>query len=101
MESYEKIDYGKLDIAIERLRAVTHEHPLKLLALIDKKGETWVKPIYIKNKLEQSITSQQLAILRMADLVKVRLEGKQKLYQVDYGRIQKVVETSESFYSSG
>ena len=49
---------------------------MKIMGFIDKNKNVHVNKIYNTLGLEQSITSQHLRILRNADLVKTKREGK-------------------------
>ena len=92
-----KIKQDKLNISAEILRALAHPKRLEILEFIDKKEVTNVNKIYNSLKLEQSITSQHLRILRNANLVKTRREGKFIFYSIDYDRIKNTVGTVKDF----
>ena len=81
------IDKNSLEIATETLRAITHPLRLSILAFIDKNRMVQVNQIYNTLKLEQSITSQHLRILRKADIVTTQREGKYVKYSVNYSKI--------------
>jgi DNA-binding transcriptional ArsR family regulator len=49
-----------------------------------------VTEIYVKLRLEQSVASQHLAILRRAGIVVTVREGKFIFYTVDYNRLEQV-----------
>jgi DNA-binding transcriptional ArsR family regulator len=51
------------------LRALNHKLRQQILKLLDEKRKVTVTEIYIELRLEQSVTSQHLAILRRAGLV--------------------------------
>jgi DNA-binding transcriptional ArsR family regulator len=68
-------------------RAINHKLRQQMLHLIDKKGEMMVTDIYVKLRIEQSVASQHLAILRRANLVTARREGKKIIYTVNYDQI--------------
>ena len=81
----------------ERIRALAHPLRLAIIAFIDKNGEINVNKIYRSLKLEQSITSQHLKILRAADLVKYRREGKKIYYSVNYPSIKQLTAIVKKF----
>ena len=85
------IDENSLYHSSEMLRALTHPLRLSLIQFIDNERETNVNRIYKTLRLEQSITSQHLKILRQADLVKSRRDGKYVIYSLNYQKIQHVV----------
>jgi ArsR family transcriptional regulator len=70
------LDYSLAKKGLSRIKALAHPLRMQILAFIDKHGEINVNKIYRALKLEQSITSQHLKILRNAELVKYRRDGK-------------------------
>lgn len=72
------------------LRALNHKVRQQILSLIHEKEEITVSEIYAKLKLEQSLTSSYLAILRRAGIVKTRREGQSIHYSVNYDHIAQV-----------
>ncbi len=80
----------ELDTATELLRAIAHPLRLTILEFIDNKKVINVNKIYNTLKLEQSITSQHLRILRNADLVDTKREGKFIYYSLNYEKIEQV-----------
>ena len=80
----------KTEIASELLRAISHKVRLKLIAFIDKNKEINVNKIYGSLKMEQSITSQHLKILRDAGIVNTKREGKFIYYSLNYKKIRKL-----------
>ena len=87
----------ELDIATGLLRAIAHPLRLTILEFIDSKEVINVNKIYNTLKLEQSITSQHLRILRNADLVHTRREGKFIYYSLNYDKIEQVNVAINSF----
>lgn len=81
------INKDNLAIASDSLRAITHPLRLSILAFIDKNEMVNVNQIYNTLKLEQSITSQHLRILRKSNLVITEREGKFVKYSVNYTKI--------------
>lgn len=77
------IDYDTVKFADSVCRAILHPLRKKILDLISANGETKVTAIYVKLKLEQSVASQHLAIMRKAGIVKTRRVGKEIHYSVD------------------
>ena len=71
-------------------RAINHKLRLQILQLLHKNNALSVGDIYRKLKLEQSVTSQHLAILRKADLVKARKDGKLIYYSVNHEQLAKL-----------
>lgn len=87
---YLDIDDKDLQAASNLLRAVTHKLRLSIIKLLDDKGEINVNSIYTTLKLEQSITSQHLKILRDNDVVQTRRDGKMIYYTLNYDKLRLV-----------
>jgi DNA-binding transcriptional ArsR family regulator len=81
------IDDAKLQVSSDILRALAHPLRMKILEFIDKNKSINVNKIYNSMKLEQSITSQHLKILRATGLVHTHREGKYIHYSLDYPKI--------------
>jgi DNA-binding transcriptional ArsR family regulator len=91
-----KVDLLNVKKAALILRAVNHKLRQQILKQIDEHGKITVTELYVKLRLEQSVASQHLAILRKAGFVKTDREGKFIYYSVNTDRIQdlnKFVET--------
>ena len=72
------------------LRAVNHKLRQSFLRLIHNSGAITVTELYEKLKLEQSVASQHLAILRRAGIVSTQRDGKFIYYTVNYKRIDEL-----------
>jgi len=90
-----KLDYLRSKKAALILRAVNHKLRQQMIKLIDEKQKIVVTEIYVKLKLEQSVASQHLAILRRAGIVSTQRDGKFIYYSVNYPRVQEVVDFVE------
>ena len=91
------LDQEKLLISSEILRALAHPLRLKILEFIDKNDSINVNKIYNTLKLEQSITSQHLRILRINGLVITKRDGKYIHYSVNYDGILNAVNSVNNF----
>lgn len=78
-----KLDYASMRKAALVVRAVSHPVRQKMLALIEEKKKVTVTEIYTKMKLEQSVASQHLAILRKAKIAIATRDGKFIHYGID------------------
>ena len=85
-----KVDLLNVKKAALILRAVNHKLRQQILKLIDEHGKMTVTEIYVKLRLEQSVASQHLAILRKAGFVKTDRNGKFIHYYVNNGRLQEL-----------
>ena len=91
------INNEKLQISSEILRALAHPLRMRILEFIDKHKTINVNKIYNTLKLEQSITSQHLRILRLAGIVLTSREGKFIHYSIDYSKVANVLKSVDSF----
>ena len=71
-------------------RAINHDLRSHMLRLISSSGEMTVTELYSKLNIEQSLTSQHLAILRKAGFVHSRKRGKFRYYSVNTSRIREI-----------
>jgi len=92
-----EFDQGMLDEASDLLRAVTHDLRLSIISLLDEQGEINVNTIYTSLKLEQSITSQHLKILRDSNIVNTRRDGKLIYYSLNYDKLATIQKAVTSF----
>ncbi|MCW3074417.1 MAG: ArsR family transcriptional regulator [Flaviaesturariibacter sp.] len=90
-----KIDVLTLKKAALILRAVNHKLRQQILKLIHQKGKITVTEIYVKLRLEQSVASQHLAILRKAGFVTTIRDGKFIYYSVSNERLAQVHQFSQ------
>ena len=70
------LDYAELRKAVLVLRAVNHKLRQRIIDLLEEHEQMTVTDIYIKLRLEQSVASQHLAILRRAGIVITERQGK-------------------------
>ncbi len=87
-----------IERASRSLKAMSHPLRLKILEFIDTCRRINVNKIYNTLKIEQSITSQHLRILRMAGLVNAERDGKFIHYTVDYNRVEVAQLAIDHFY---
>ena len=85
-----KIDVIQLKKAALILRAVNHKLRQQIMKLIHQNEKMTVTEIYVKLRLEQSVASQHLAILRKAGFVTTLRDGKFIFYSVNYSRLDQV-----------
>ena len=84
------IDVLQLKKAALVLRAVNHKLRQQILQLINKNGKMTVTEIYVKLRIEQSVASQHLAILRKAGIVTTHRDGKYIYYSVNEQRLTEI-----------
>ena len=85
-----KVDLLNVKKASLVLRAINHKLRQQILILIDEQKKITVTEIYIKLRLEQSVASQHLAILRKAGFVNTERDGKFIYYTVNTARIDEL-----------
>jgi DNA-binding transcriptional ArsR family regulator len=85
-----KIDYYNVKKAALILRALNHKLRQQLLKLIEEEKKITVTEIYMKLRLEQSVASQHLAILRKAGILETEKQGKFVYYGVNQKRITEI-----------
>ncbi len=84
------LDYSAVKSAAMIMRAMNHILRQKMLALINDKKRINVTDVYVKLRLEQSVASQHLAILRKAEVVSTERDGKTIYYSINYSQLAKV-----------
>lgn len=85
-----KIDYYNVKKAALILRALNHKLRQQLVKLIEEEKKITVTEIYVRLRLEQSVASQHLAILRKAGIVTTEREGKFIYYLINHKRIDEI-----------
>jgi len=85
--------------AVLVLRAVNHKLRQSIIDLLEEGNRMTVTDIYIKLRLEQSVASQHLAILRRAGVVVTDREGKFIYYSIDKERLNQISRLVEELAS--
>ena len=85
-----KIDYQLLRKSVLVLRAVNHKLRQEIIRLIESEKRITVTDIYVRLRLEQSVASQHLALLRRAGVVLTEREGKFIYYSIDKQRVSEI-----------
>jgi DNA-binding transcriptional ArsR family regulator len=85
-----QLDYSDLRKAVLVLRAVNHKLRQRVVDLLEENDSMTVTDIYIKLRLEQSVASQHLAILRRAGVVLTERQGKFIYYSLDKERLAQI-----------
>ena len=94
-----KVDFLQLKKSAMILRALNHRLRQQLLHLLDEQPKITVTEIYVKLRLEQSVVSQHLAIMRRANVVLTKREGKFIYYSVNYDRLKDISGFIEQLFS--
>jgi DNA-binding transcriptional ArsR family regulator len=69
---------------------VNHKLRQEIIHLLEVNGQMTVTDLYVKLRLEQSVASQHLAILRRAGVVITEREGKFIYYSLDQNRLTQI-----------
>ena len=85
-----QLDYADLRKAVLVLREVNHKLRQRIIDLLEDSETMTVTDIYIKLRLEQSVASQHLAILRRAGVVLTERQGKFIYYSLDKNRLNQI-----------
>jgi DNA-binding transcriptional ArsR family regulator len=85
-----QLDYAELRKAVLVLRAVNHKLRQKVIHLLEESEALTVTDIYVKLRLEQSVASQHLAILRRAGVVVTDRQGKFIMYSLNKDRLAQI-----------
>ena len=68
-------------------RAINHDLRQEMISMILKKGKASVTEIFVEMRVEQSVASQHLAILRRAGIVETERDGKFMYYKLNTPRL--------------
>ncbi len=90
-----ELNYGDLRKAVLVFRAVNHKLRQKVIRLLEEHATMTVTDLYIKLRLEQSVASQHLAILRRAGVVLTERQGKFIYYSLDKDRLNQIARLVE------
>jgi len=85
-----QLEFEQLKRAALTLRAINHKVRQQILNLIYQNKEITVSEIYYQLKLEQSLTSSHLALLRKAGIVNTRRDGQSIYYSINHPRIEEI-----------
>ncbi len=94
-----KLDFLHVKKASLILRALNHKLRQQMIKLLDESDRLTVTEIYVKLRLEQSVASQHLAILRRTGIVMTQRDGKFIYYAVNYKRVAEVNQFVENLVS--
>ena len=84
------LDYSILKKAVMTLRAINHPLRRQMMEHIKAEGQITVTELFIKLRLEQSVVSQHLAILRKVGVLETNRDGKYIFYSLNEPRINEI-----------
>lgn len=76
-------------------RAINNKIRLQIMQYLHEHARLTVTALYNKLRLDQSATSQHLAVLRKAGLVNTERDGKSIYYSVNYDRVKELHDAAE------
>lgn len=89
------LESKQLKQASRVFRAINHDLRLSMVRLLAESGKLTVTQIYFKLRIEQSVASQHLAILRDSQLLNFTREGKNIYYSLNEERIEALIASIE------
>lgn len=90
IENLPDIDYHNIKKAAMVLRSLNHKLRQEVIKTIHDSKRVTVTQLYVKLRLEQSVASQHLAILRRAGIVSTERDGKFIFYTINSSRIEEI-----------
>ena len=84
------LEYLSIKKASLVFRAMNHQLRQNMIRMIDEKGQVTVTDIFVEMRLEQSVASQHLAILRRAGIVVAERDGKFVYYKLNTDRLSMI-----------
>ncbi len=84
------INYLHAKKALYILRSINHKLRQDILQLIDAQENITVTEVYTTLKIEQSVASQHLALMRKAGMVVTKKVGKYIYYKPNYDRLKEL-----------
>ena len=90
------IEYYNIKKAAMVLRALNHKLRQQIIITIYENKRLTVTQIYVKQRLEQSVASQHLSILRKAGIVSAERDGKFIYYTINPSRIIEINQYSKN-----
>ncbi|MFN4080761.1 MAG: ArsR/SmtB family transcription factor [Saprospiraceae bacterium] len=86
------LDYAAVRKAALVLRALNHKLRQRIVDILHENKTLTVTQIYVQLRIEQSVASQHLAILRASGAVVTERQGKYIIYALDYDRLRAIQE---------
>lgn len=92
-----EINKSNIKLAQAKLRSFDNYKRQQILEILSKKGEMTVTDLFIKMRLEQSIVSQSLSIMRNSKIVSTRRDGLNIYYSLNIDEIEKINKAIKKF----
>jgi DNA-binding transcriptional ArsR family regulator len=78
-----KVNFLDIKKTASIIRAVNHKLRQSIVKLLEENKQLTVTEIYVRLRIEQSVASQHLAILRRANFLKTERQGKKIFYSLN------------------
>lgn len=85
-----KVNYLDIKKTHSIIRAINHKLRQSIIKLLEENKQLTVTEIYVKLRIEQSVASQHLAILRRANFLQTDRQGKKILYSLNTEYLDKI-----------
>ena len=85
------LEYPILRKAVLIIRSLNHPIRQRIVDMLKENKKMTVTEIYVKLRLEQSVASQHLAILRRVEVLKTKREGKFIYYTLNRSRLNQIL----------
>jgi DNA-binding transcriptional ArsR family regulator len=92
-------DYSDIRQGAMIFRAINHRLRQRIVSLLEDHGQATVTDIYTALRIDQSVASQHLAILRKAKIVNTERQGKYIFYYKNGGRLEFIQEKARELIS--
>ena len=90
------LNYADLRQAVLTLRAIDHEIRQKIIKVLQKNQSMTVTEIFVALRIEQSVASQHLAVLRKAGVVFSERHGKFIHYSLNEEKLTEIAKLVEN-----
>lgn len=90
------LNYADLRQAVLTLRAIDHEIRQKIIKVLQKNQSMTVTEIFVALRIEQSVASQHLAVLRKAGVVFSERHGKFIHYSLNEEKLAEIAKLVEN-----
>lgn len=92
MNSTDKLDIQKLELAASRLRAIAHPMRIAIVDLLTRNESLTVTQIYEALHIEQATASHHLNILKSKGLLESKRDGKMIYYSLKMHVLSKMID---------
>lgn len=84
------INLASIEKTMQILNAIKHDFRIKIMNILHSEKKQNVTDLFVKLRVEQSVASQHLAILRKAGLVITERDAKYIYYSVNYEMLESI-----------